>query len=103
MVALLHIGLIGLVLSVFVLVQANPVLETSNVIEGKNSPISTQQLYELYKIMRMDPRLAAISNKDIILHIYQNFVFGKGHGIDTTQVQSQQNRRPQDQSTAENE
>ncbi|CAF1146518.1 unnamed protein product [Rotaria magnacalcarata] len=103
MVALLHVSLIGLVLCVFVLVQANPVLETSHDIEEKNSLKNTQQLYELYKIMRTDPRLAAISNKDMILYIYQNFVFGKGHGIDATQVQSQQNRFPQNQSTAEDE
>jgi hypothetical protein len=35
-----------------------------------------QQLYELYKVMRTDPRFATVSNQDIVAYIYRNFVLG---------------------------
>lgn len=97
MVALLNVSLLGFILYIVVTVQANPVLETSNDMNEKRSPISNQQLYELYKIMRSDPRLESVSNKDIVLYIYQNFVLGKGRNIDSLKPSYQPNHSPQNE------
>ncbi|CAF0921976.1 unnamed protein product [Rotaria sp. Silwood1] len=93
MVALLNISIIGFVLYIAVIVQANPSLETSNDVNENKSAISNQQLYELYKIMRADPRLASVSNNDIVLYIYRNFVLGNGQDIDAIKAKYQKYRR----------
>ncbi|CAF2492391.1 unnamed protein product [Rotaria sp. Silwood2] len=93
MVALFNVIVIGLVLYIAVIVQANASLEISNDINENKSPVSNQQLYELYKIMRADPRLASVSNNDIVLYIYRNFVLGNGQDIDAIKAKYKKNRR----------
>jgi len=73
-----NVSLIGLLLLVVVLVQAKPLRETSDGIIDDKSPVDSQQLYDLYKMMRMDPRLASLTNDQLVLHLYRNFVLGKG-------------------------
>ena len=40
--------------------------------------MGNEQLYELYKTMRTDPRLASVSNQDIVAYIYRSFVLANG-------------------------
>lgn len=53
-------------------VQAKPLLESSNNSDDQQSS-KNHQLYEIYKMMRADPRLASVSNEDIVLYIYRKF------------------------------
>lgn len=78
MVSLLNVSLIGLLLCVVVFAQSAPLLETSNEINDNRSPMSNAQLYELYKAMRTDPRLASVSNHDIVAYIYRSFALANG-------------------------
>lgn len=94
MVSLLNISFIGiLIFVVAVVVQTNKLAETSNDINEVKSPINNQQLYELYKIMRSDPRLASVSNHDIVSYIYQNFVLGNSDPMEVIKTKSQKQRR----------
>jgi hypothetical protein len=95
MVSLLNISFIGILISivVVVVVQTNPLVETSNDINETKPTISNQQLYELYKIMREDPRLAAVSNHDLVSYIYRNFVLGKSDDIEFVKPKTQNQRR----------
>ncbi|CAF0802423.1 unnamed protein product [Rotaria sordida] len=101
MVALLNISIIGFVLYVAVIVQADPSLEKSNDVNENKSPINNQQLYELYKIMRTDPNLASVSNNDIVLYIYRNFILGNGRDIDAMIEKYHKNRRHRHQSAVQ--
>jgi hypothetical protein len=93
MVSWLNVSLIGLFLFVVVIVQGEPLLKTSNDVEKNKSPMNKQQLYELYKTMRTDPRLASVSNNDLVLYIYQTFVLGNGDDTNVVQLKSQKHRR----------
>ncbi|CAF3494572.1 unnamed protein product [Rotaria socialis] len=55
-------------------IQAKPLAESSYTSGDNKSPTKYQHLYELYKILRVDPRLASVSNYDLILFIYRNFI-----------------------------
>ncbi|CAF0865710.1 unnamed protein product [Rotaria sp. Silwood1] len=55
-------------------IQAKPLHESAIISNGNKLTKNYQQLYELYKIMREDPRLASVSNYDIVLFIYRNFI-----------------------------
>jgi hypothetical protein len=92
---LLNISFIGILISivVVVVVQTNPLVETSNDINETKSTISNQQLYELYKIMREDPRLATVSNHDIVSYIYRNFVLGDGNDTEIVKGKNQKQGR----------
>ena len=78
MVSSLNVSLIGILLSVVVFAQAAPLLETTNEINENRSPMSNEHLYELYKAMRTDPRLASVSNQDIVAYIYRSFLLANG-------------------------
>jgi hypothetical protein len=94
MVSLLNVSLIGFLLLAVVIAQAKPLLETSNNTYENKSPVGTQQqLYELYKTMRADPRLVSVSNNDIVSYIYQNFVIGNGDDIDSGKNKYRKHRR----------
>ena len=93
MVSLLHASVIGILLLVVICAQAKPLLETSNDNDDKKSPMDKQQLYELYKSMRTDPRLASVSNNDIVSYIYRKFVFGNGNDVDRTKPTQPSYRR----------
>ena len=82
MVSLLNVSLVGLLLCVVVFIEAKPLLETSNnILQENKSPMTSQQLYELYQVMRTDPRLAAVSNQDIVAYIYKNYVLNNGNDL----------------------
>ena len=95
MVSLINISFIGILLSivVIVVVQTKPLVETSNDINEIKSPINNQQLYDLYKIMRTDPRLATVSNQEIVAYIYRNFILGSGDDVELFKTQNQKQRR----------
>ncbi len=93
MVSLLNISFVSLLMFIVVLVQSETLVETSNDINETKSPISTQQLYELYKVMRTDPRFASVSNHDIVSYIYRNFVLGNGDDIDYIKPNNPKPRR----------
>ncbi len=93
MVSLLNISFVSLLMFIVVLVQSETVIETSNDINQTKSPISNQQLYELYKIMRTDPRFVSVSNHDIVSYIYRNFVLGNGDDIDYIKPKNIKQRR----------
>ena len=67
-------------LAVFVLfvlvIEAKPVRETSSASNDKQAIKPNQQLYEIYKFMRADPRLNDFSNKELIVFIHQNLLDG---------------------------
>ncbi len=65
MVSLFNISHLGLVLLCVVLIQAETSPESSTTENDKKTAASSQQLYELYKLIRADPRYAEVSNKDI--------------------------------------
>ena len=73
MVSLLNVSLLGVLLFVIVCVQAKPLLEASNNNRGSKLP-TNKELYDLYKLIRTDPRFASVSNYDIVAYIYRNFV-----------------------------
>ncbi|CAF0721424.1 unnamed protein product [Adineta steineri] len=93
MVSLFNITLVGLLLIFVAIIQATPVPETSNDVNEHKSPISNQQLYEFYKIIREDPRYAMVSNKDIVAYIYRNLILGNGD--QTNFVKPKEQKRPQ--------
>jgi len=94
MVSLLNVSVIGFFLFIIVIVQAEPLLKSTNDVDENKSAVNNQQLYELYKIMRTDPRFATVSNKDIVSYIYQTYVLGKGGDeIDLLQPKFQKHRR----------
>jgi hypothetical protein len=92
MVSVLHLSLIGFLLFFVAIIQAKSSLETSNDVKENKSPISNKQLYELYKMIRADPRYESVSNKDIVSYIYRNVVLGNGDDIDF--IKSKYQQRP---------
>ena len=61
----------------FVLViEAKPVRESSSASNDKQASKMNEQLYGIYKFMRADPRLADVSNKELIVFIHQNLLDG---------------------------
>lgn len=60
-------------LNVFITTQTTIARELNNDADTFSPAKYNQQLYELYKIMRIDPNLAMISNNDLLLYIYRNF------------------------------
>ena len=86
MVALLNTTIIGIFLLIIAIVQAKPLLDTSDNNDEHKTPIKFQQLYELYKIMRTDPRLISMSNIDIVLFLYKNFALRNGPDVDFIQA-----------------
>lgn len=104
MVSLFNINFIGILLFiVVVVVQSNTLVETSNNINEIKSPINNQQLYEIYTIMRTDPRLASVSNQEIISYIYQNFVLGNGDIGQFIKMKNQKQRRHRNRKIKQNE
>jgi hypothetical protein len=103
MLSLLNISFIGILVSIVVIVQTTPLVETSKDINETKSPINNQQLYELYKTMRTDPRLASVSNQDIVSYIYQNFLLGNGDEIEFVKPKLQKPRRHRHRKTNQNE
>lgn len=82
MVSLLHISCLTLLMLIVGFVQSEPVVETSNDVHSSKTSMTNEQLYELYKVMRTDPRLASVSNQEIVAYIYRNFVLGKTNPVD---------------------
>ncbi len=103
MLSLLNISLIGILISVVGIVQTTPLVETSKDINETKSPMNNQQLYELYKTMRTDPRLASVSNQDIVSYIYRNFLLGNGDEIEFVKPKSQKQPRHRHRKTNQNE
>jgi hypothetical protein len=81
MVSVFNFGLLGFFLFSIIAVQSAPLLESSNTSEDNKPSKTNQQLYEIYKTMRADPRLASISNKNLVLYIHRNFVNGNNDDI----------------------
>ncbi|UJR38024.1 hypothetical protein I4U23_030706 [Adineta vaga] len=104
MISLLNIICLGLLLFCIVLVQATPSVEASND-ANKKTPLSStnDQLYELYKIIREDPRYALISNKDIVAYIYRNFVLGNGNDMNSVKPKYQKRPRYRQQKQQQTE
>lgn len=67
---------------IVVFVQSETLVETSNEINSSKASMTNEQLYDLYKIMRADPRLASVSNQDIVSYIYRNFVLANTDQLD---------------------
>ena len=68
---------------IVVFVQSKTSLvETSNEINSNKASMNNEQLYELYKIMRADPRLASVSNQEIVSYIYRSFVLANTDQFD---------------------
>jgi len=88
MVSLFNASLVGFFLFFIIVVQANPLLESSKTSEQNQSSNNNQQLYEIYKTMRADPRLASVSNNDLVLYIYRKFVYGNKNVIDSIKEKS---------------
>ncbi|UJR08243.1 hypothetical protein I4U23_012516 [Adineta vaga] len=76
MVSMLNYSLLAFFILCIIVIQAQPLHESSNALNDNKSANVNRQLYEIYKIMRTEPRLADISNKDLILFIHQNFLDG---------------------------
>lgn len=75
MVSLIHINCLCLLMFIVVFVQSETLVEpSSNEINSSKTSMTNEQLYELYKIMRADPRLASVSNQEIVSYIYRNFL-----------------------------
>ena len=66
---------LALFLCALVAAQAMLVRDLSSETDtGSATSKYNHQLYELYKIMRLDPNLASVSNNELLLYIYRNFV-----------------------------
>jgi hypothetical protein len=88
MVSLVNLSLLGFFLFFILVVQAKPSLESSKPSEHNKSLKTNQQLYEIYKSMREDPLLATVSNHDLVLYIYQNFLNGNKNNINSSYQKS---------------
>ncbi|CAF1264728.1 unnamed protein product [Rotaria sordida] len=64
-------------------VQAKPLSESKNNSDNNKSTINYEQLYDLYRRMRLDPRLASVSNYDILLFITRNFIHNRPTNINS--------------------
>lgn len=64
---------LALFLCALVPAQAMIVRDLSSETDTSSASKYNHQLYELYKIMRVDPNLASVSNNDLLLYIYRNF------------------------------
>jgi hypothetical protein len=96
MVSLFKFTLVGFSLCFIIVVQAKPLLESPNTSDGNKSSKNNQQLYEMYKSMRVDPRFASLSNQDLVLYIYRNFAYKNNDVVDSikqnyTNQQQQEN------------
>jgi hypothetical protein len=96
MISLFKLTLVGLSLFVIMVAQAKPLVESSNTSDGKKSTNNNQQLYEIYKIMRLDPRFASVSNNDLVSYIYRNFVY-KNNGDDVDSIKQKYPNQQQQQ------
>jgi len=83
MVSWLNLSLLGFFLFFIIVGQAKPLLESSKPSEDNKSSKNQQKFYEIYKTMRADPRLESVSNNDIVLYIYQNYINGQKNDIDS--------------------
>lgn len=77
MISLLNIIRFALLFFCILLVQATPAVQPTNDTNENKSALTNDQLYEIYKVIREDPRYAEVSNRDIITFIYRNLVLGK--------------------------
>lgn len=84
MVSLFKLSFLGFFLFVIMTVQATPLDEPSKISDGDKTPLDYEQLYEFYKMMRVNPRLATVSNHDLILFLYRNFIHKNGKHHDDT-------------------
>lgn len=88
---MIYCSYLGVALLLLHAVQASPVVESA--IQTGEQPTAKHngQLYELYKMMRTDPRLALISNHDLVLYIYRNFASVQhDHAMDLIKAKYQQ-------------
>ncbi|CAF0958114.1 unnamed protein product [Rotaria sordida] len=83
MVSLFNFGLLGFFLFFIIVVQAKPLSESKNNSDNNKSTINYEQLYDLYRRMRLDPRLASVSNYDILLFITRNFIHNRPTNINS--------------------
>jgi hypothetical protein len=74
---MINYSYLGVVLLLLYAVQASPVLESSIQTGEQPTAKHNEQLYELYKMMRTDPRLASIPNNELVLYIHRNFALGQ--------------------------
>ncbi|CAF1355372.1 unnamed protein product [Adineta steineri] len=92
-------SLLGFILFFIIVIQAKPLPESSSSdnSDDNKSAKTNDQLYEIYKKMRVDPRLAMVSNKDLLLYIHKNFAQGN-HNMDSNkEKQSHQQQQQQQQ------
>ena len=82
---------------IVVFVQSETVVETSNDVDSSKTSMTNEQLYELYKVMRTDPRLASVSNQELVAYIYRNFVLGNTNPIDYIKGKHLKQRHQQQQ------
>ena len=68
---------LGVVLLLLHSVQASPEPESSIQTGEQPTAKHNEQLYELYKMLRTDPRLASIPNNDLVSYIHRNFASGQ--------------------------
>jgi hypothetical protein len=94
---LMNVSLVGLSLLFMVAVQASPLLETSNQSDDISSSKHNPELYELYKMMRTDPRLASVTNNDLVLYIYKNFASNQNENMMDLIKQKYQQQQQQQQ------
>ncbi|CAF1454500.1 unnamed protein product [Rotaria magnacalcarata] len=83
MVSLFNASLLGFFLFFIMAIQAKPLVESSYTSVGSKLPTNYQLLYELYKMLRVDPRLASVSNHDLIVFIYRNFIYSVNNDINS--------------------
>ncbi|CAF0847470.1 unnamed protein product [Adineta ricciae] len=83
---MLNCSLLAVFVLVVLVIEAKPVRESSSASNDKQAIKPNQQLYEIYKFMRADPRLADFSNKELIVFIHQNLLDDIGDAPRTEQV-----------------
>lgn len=93
MVSLLNISILSVLLFIATIVHAKTSVESPNKPAETESPANSQQLYELYKSMRTDPRFATVSNEDIVAYLYRNYVLGNGDEDDVVKPKLRKQHR----------
>ncbi|CAF1256000.1 unnamed protein product [Adineta steineri] len=97
-------SLLGFILFFIIVIQAKPLPESSSSSsdnsDDNKSAKTNDQLYEIYKKMRVDPRLAMVSNKDLLLYIHKNFAQGN-HNMDSNKEKHLHQQQQQQQQQKE--
>lgn len=87
-----------LVVLVVFLFHENHAAERSDQVEKEKSSMNNENLYQIYKVLRADPRLSEVSNADIIRYIHRTFLQSDKDKSSSSTLNSNQSQQSESES-----